>query len=153
MASIPASSALRHRHRLSRGGDRQANAGLHLIVLSRRRHHDPKTIAYFARRQAEGLSDRDIVRCLKRHVPNEVFTLLTKPESELPIGPLLGQRRQTQQIAIPEVARILGVPYQRLRRLEIGQRTDPELAATYESWLDNHTNTTALIPQKAACQR
>lgn len=124
VAPIPASSGVRHRHRLSRGGDRQANAALHRIVLSRRRHKDPCTMAYFDKRRAEGLSDRDIVRCLKRHVANEIFALLTRPEISTPQGPLLRQRRRALPLAMTEVALQLGVPYQRLRRLETGERSD-----------------------------
>ncbi|WP_166788489.1 transposase [Cryobacterium sp. TMS1-13-1] len=78
VAPIPASSGTRQRFRPSRGGDRQANAALHRIVLLRKRHKEPWTMAYIARRTAEGLSDRDIVRCLKRHVANEIFALLTQ---------------------------------------------------------------------------
>ena len=76
VAPQPASSGQRTRHRLSRGGSRQANAALHRIVLLRRRHQEPETMAYFARRRAEGLTDRDITRCLKRHVANEVYAAL-----------------------------------------------------------------------------
>ncbi|WP_111719550.1 transposase [Homoserinimonas sp. OAct 916] len=150
VAPIPASSGVRPRHRLSRGGDRQANASLHRIVLSRRRHKDPRTMAYFDKRRAEGLSDRDIVRCLKRHVTNEIFTLLTHPEISTQQGPLLRQRRQALQLAMTEVAIQLGVPHQRLRRLEMGERSDSELQNAYQIWLDNHTQRTAKPAQKAA---
>ena len=111
VAPIPASSGTRQRFRLSRGGYRQANAALHRIVLIRKRHKDPRTMAYIARRTAEGLSDRDIVRCLKRHVANEMFVLLTHPAIALPIGPRLRQRRQTLGIVLTEAAKQLDVPY------------------------------------------
>ncbi|WP_170192085.1 transposase [Rhodoglobus vestalii] len=150
VAPVPASSGVRHRHRLSRGGDRHANAALHRIVLSRRRHKDPRTMAYFDKRRTEGLSDRDIVRCLKRHVANEIFALLTNPEISTPQGPLLRQRRQTLQLAMTEVAHQLGVPYQRLRRLELGERSDAELQNTYETWLDNLAQDKSNTNQKAA---
>ncbi|TDW29525.1 IS110 family transposase [Cryobacterium psychrophilum] len=150
VAPIPASSGVRHRHRLSRGGDRQANAALHRIVLSRRRHKDPRTMAYFDKRRAEGLSDRDIVRCIERHVANEIFALLTNPEISTPQGPLLRQRRQTLQLAMTEVAHQMGVPYQRLRRLELGERSDAELQNTYETWLDKLTEDESSTAQKAA---
>lgn len=48
-------------------------------MLLRLRHQEPRTEAYFARRRAEGLSDRDIIRCLKQHIANEVFRTLTTP--------------------------------------------------------------------------
>ncbi|MHB0866809.1 MAG: IS110 family RNA-guided transposase [Thermoleophilia bacterium] len=72
---IPASSGKTQRHRLNRGGNRQANSALHMIVLCRMRT-DPRTKAYVARRLAEGLSKREVMRCLKRYVAREVFSIL-----------------------------------------------------------------------------
>ena len=72
---IPASTGVTNRHRLFRGGHRQANAALHRIVIVRMRLHQP-TIDYVRRRTAEGLSKRDIVRCLKRFVAREVYHVL-----------------------------------------------------------------------------
>jgi transposase len=75
---IPASSGKTTRYRLNRGGNRQANAALFRIVVVRLRWHPP-TIAYMQRRSAEGLSKREIIRCLKRYVAREVFRLLPAP--------------------------------------------------------------------------
>ena len=72
VAPIPASSGQTHRMRLHRGGDRQANRSLHLIAVCRLRY-DQRTIDYMARRQAEGLSKMDVIRCLKRFIAREVF--------------------------------------------------------------------------------
>jgi transposase len=72
VAPIPVSSGKTHRMRLHRGGDRQANRALHLIVVCRLRY-DPDTRTYLARRQAEGLSKLDAIRCLKRYVARQVF--------------------------------------------------------------------------------
>jgi transposase len=69
---IPASSGLTNRHRLSRAGHREANAALYRAVIVRMRFHRP-TIDYVARRTAEGLSKRDIIRCLKRYLAREIF--------------------------------------------------------------------------------
>ena len=74
---IPASSGQVVRHRLNRGGDRQLNRALHTIVLTRLRD-DPDTRAYAARRRAEGKSDRDVRRCLKRTVARQLFNLLER---------------------------------------------------------------------------
>jgi transposase len=74
-APLPASSGKRVRHRLDRGNDRQLNRALHTIVVSRRKHH-PQTIAYIARRQAEGRSERDAIRCLKRYLARSLFRKL-----------------------------------------------------------------------------
>ena len=69
---IPASSGLTNKHRLYRGGHRQANAALYRTVIVRMRFHQP-TIEYVARRTAEGLTKKDIIRCLKRFVAREVY--------------------------------------------------------------------------------
>lgn len=136
VAPIPASSGQRIRHRLSRGGNRQANNALHRIVLLRIRHHEPRTVAYFDRRRREQLTDRDIIRCLKRHIANEVYRALTSPAAADAPGHLLRQRRQQAGIPITELAATLGVPYQRLRRLEIGTRADPQLEQLATAALD-----------------
>lgn len=75
-APIPASSGRSDRHRLNRGGDRHANAALYRIVIVRMRHC-PRTRTYLARRTAEGLPKRHIIRCLKRYVTREIFHALT----------------------------------------------------------------------------
>jgi transposase len=75
VAPIPASSGKTVRHRLNRGGDRQANRALHLLAV-RRLRWDPATVAYAARRTAEGLSTPEILRCLKRYIAREVFAVL-----------------------------------------------------------------------------
>ena len=74
-APIPASSGRTNRHRLHRGGDRQANRALYTIVLSRMRH-DPRTRTYVERRTKQGLNSKDIIRCLKRYVVREIYTAL-----------------------------------------------------------------------------
>jgi transposase len=74
-APIPASSGKTVRHRLNRGGNRQANTALYRIVVVRLRWHPP-TRAYLLRRTKEGLSKREIIRCLKRYVAREVFAAL-----------------------------------------------------------------------------
>jgi len=69
---LPASSGKVTRHRLNRGGDRQANAALHRIVLTRMSSHK-ETRDYVARRRTEGLSTPEIMRCLKRYVARQTF--------------------------------------------------------------------------------
>jgi transposase len=76
VAPKPASSGRTHRHRLNRGGDRAANAALHHVVIVRMRHHEP-TRTYVQRRTQEGLTTREIIRCLKRFVAREVYHALT----------------------------------------------------------------------------
>lgn len=76
VAPIPASSGRTHRHRLNRGGDRAANNALHTIALVRMRH-DERTRTYIERRTREGLSKKEIMRCLKRFIAREVYRALT----------------------------------------------------------------------------
>ena len=78
VAPIPASSGKTNRHRLNRGGDRQANAALYRVVLSRMRW-DPRTRAYVARRTTEGLSWKETIRCLKRLIAREIYYVLCQP--------------------------------------------------------------------------
>lgn len=75
VSPLPASSGKTQRHRLNRGGDRQANSALHLAVISRMRM-DPKTKAYVAKRTALGHSKMETIRCLKRYLAREVYYLL-----------------------------------------------------------------------------
>ena len=70
---VPASSGMTTgRHRLYRGGHRQANAALHRAVVVRMRYHQP-TIDYVIRRRADGRTKRDIIRCLKRFLAREIY--------------------------------------------------------------------------------
>ena len=75
---VPASSGKTSRHRLNRGGHRQANAALHRVVVVRMRAHRP-TLDYVRRRTAEGKSKREIIRCLKRFVAREIYGYLCRP--------------------------------------------------------------------------
>ena len=75
IAPLPASSGNTNRHRLSRSGDRQLNRAFDIAVRSRM-SYDPATRAYVARRRAEGRSNREIRRCLKRYVCRSVFRQL-----------------------------------------------------------------------------
>ena len=72
---IEASSGKTRRHRLNRGGDRQANAALHRIVVARLRH-DRRTQDYLARRLSQGKSRKEAIRCLKRYLVREVYRAL-----------------------------------------------------------------------------
>jgi transposase len=75
VAPIPASSGKTRRHRLHRGGDRDANRALHLAVVVRMRFC-PRTHAYVERRTKEGLSKPEIMRCIKRYLAREVYHAL-----------------------------------------------------------------------------
>ncbi|MFE3542373.1 IS110 family transposase [Nocardia sp. NPDC059177] len=75
VAPIPASSGKTTRHRLHRGGDRQANQALHVAVIVRLRY-DQRTRDYVARRTIDGKTKPEIIRCLKRYLAREVFRAL-----------------------------------------------------------------------------
>lgn len=75
IAPIPASSGQTHRMRLHRGGDRAANSAIHLVAIGRLRYHQP-AIDYLQRRTQEGLSKKDAIRAMKRHIARELFGAL-----------------------------------------------------------------------------
>jgi transposase len=78
VAPIPASSGNTNRHRLDRGGNRQINAALHRVAVTRARCH-PETHDYIERKKAEGKTTREAIRCLKRHLARRVWHLLRAP--------------------------------------------------------------------------
>jgi hypothetical protein len=90
---ILASSGRTSRHRLNRGGDRQLNRALHDIALTRWLIC-PRTHAYIAKRRAEGKTDPEIRRCLKRHIARELFRAIppTRPHEPNP-APLAASGR------------------------------------------------------------
>jgi transposase len=99
VAPIPASSGDRSRHRLDRGGNRRLNCALHRIAVTQGRCHVPAR-EFLARKQAEGKSRREALRCLKRHLARRVWRLLLKIERERSITPsTLRETRPGPQIA------------------------------------------------------
>lgn len=77
VSAVDASSGLQQRHRLNRGGDRQANAALHRIIIVRLKHH-PETRTYMTRRLQEGKTRKEIIRCLKRALARDIYHLPTQ---------------------------------------------------------------------------
>ena len=73
---LEASSGQTTRHRLNRGGDRALNKAIHVIANTRMRT-DPTTQSYVLRRRAQGKSDREIRRCIKRYITRQLFRALT----------------------------------------------------------------------------
>ena len=76
-APVPVSSGRTDRHRLNRLGDRQLNRALHIIAVTRMRNHPP-TLAYVQRRRAEGKTDKEIRRCIKRYLARHLYRTLSK---------------------------------------------------------------------------
>ena len=75
VAPLQASSGASHRHRLNRRGNRQLNAALHRIAITQMRMHEPAK-AFIARKRAEGMSNREALRCLKRQLARRVYTTM-----------------------------------------------------------------------------
>lgn len=75
VSPIPASSGNTVRHRLNRGGDRRVNRALHIATIVRMTH-DPASRAYVERRTAEGRTQREIRRCLKRYLARHLYRTL-----------------------------------------------------------------------------
>jgi transposase len=82
LAPIPVSSGKTSRHRLDRGGNRQINAAIHRIAVTRARCH-PETRDYLDRKRAEDKTTRDAIRCLKRHLARRIWHLLQPPPTGL----------------------------------------------------------------------
>jgi len=78
LAPIPVSSGKTNRHRLDRGGNRQINAAIHRVAVTRARCH-PETRDYIARKRSEGKTTREAIRCLKRHLARRIWHLLQAP--------------------------------------------------------------------------
>ena len=87
VSPIEASSGKVVRHRLNRGGNREANRALYMTCLSRMRR-DQRTQKYVARRTQEGKGKREIIRCLKRYIAREVYRVLVSCDAlSSPTGP------------------------------------------------------------------
>ena len=78
-APLLASSGKTARHRLNRRGNRRLNSVLHIMAVTQARMHPP-AIAYVARKRAEGMSTREALRCLKRHIARTVFRIMRRAE-------------------------------------------------------------------------
>lgn len=138
VAPILASSGRTNRHRLNRGGDRHANAALHRIVLVRM-CHDERTRDYVQRRTREGLSKKEIMRCLKRAIVREIYQVLCLGR---PVKQSSGLRsdefralRSEKGLSQTQVARKLGCAPARISDIETGKRRLSELKSTYEEFL------------------
>ena len=141
VAPIPASSGKTSRHRLSRGGDRAANASIHRIVLVRMAK-DQRTRAYVVKRTTEGKNKLEIMRCLKRYVAREIYRVLQNPRPALLTNDL-GPRRLKLHLTQTAIAQELGVWPKAISRIERGRTQDEELANKYRLLLIKHAATAA----------
>ena len=122
---VQASSGQTVRHRLNRGGNRQANNALWRIATTRI-HNDARTQAYVAKREAEGKNRKEIIRCLKRHIAPQVYRLLTNPPPTPNCARLRARRRQAN-ITITQAAQQLGTRPARISELELGRNHNHQL--------------------------
>jgi transposase len=133
VAPVPASSGKTSRHRLSRGGDRAANAALHRIALVRM-SSDPRTRGYVAAQKARRRRGLEILRLLKRAIAREIYRLLTR-QIPVPSYADLRPARQARNITLTAAARHFGVGPTLISRLERGQHRNDQLAENYRAWL------------------
>jgi transposase len=99
VAPIPASSGKRTRHRLDRGGNRQLNCALHRIAVTQGPIHAPAR-EFLAKKQGEGKSRIEALRCLKRHLARRAWKLLIDSEREISMATVDTQRgKPAPQIA------------------------------------------------------
>lgn len=134
---IPASSGKTVRHRLNRGGDRQANSALHEIARQRVMR-DPETAEYAERARGRGKSDREVMRCLKRYVAKEAYRALMRPhEIRRPedASELVAARRAAK-VSQVRAASILGTSEKYISMLERGQRELKPIRRAYEAWVE-----------------
>ena len=137
---VEASSGRVRRHRLNRGGDRQANRALH-TVARQRMARDARTMAYVERRTAEGKSRREIERALVRYIAREVYRALTHPTEDRlrPYREAAASargRRLSAGATQAQAASALGVASARVSELERGVLVDEPLLGRYLGWLD-----------------
>ncbi|MDP2182651.1 MAG: transposase [Actinomycetota bacterium] len=79
-APLPVSSGKSTRHRLNRTGNRRLNSTIHMIAITPIRTHPP-AIAFMERKRSEGMSNREALRCLKRHISRAVYKTMVRAES------------------------------------------------------------------------
>ena len=134
---IEASSGPRTRHRLNRGGNRQANKALWRIAMVRLRVHQ-QSIDYAARRRAQGSTRRETIRCLKRHIAREIYRLLTHPP-QVPHGADLRRHRNQHGLTLDTAAQALHTHTTRISALERGLYHNRDLAERYQQHLTQIT--------------
>lgn len=135
-APIEVSSGRTARHRLSRLGNRKLNATLHVVVLTQARVHPPAR-AYLAKKRAEGKSNKEAFRCLKRHLVRVVFRALQEPRlrpgpapGSASRGPKPGQGQGNRMDSANPVSMLpLVLAFRGLARAVAGVWRDPETKA------------------------
>lgn len=133
---IEASSGKTVRHRLNRGGNRQANRALHSIVISRM-CGDERTSEYIARRVSEDKSKREAMRCLMRYVAREVYrTLMSPTTTGHASGASLAARRKRAGLPQRDIADRLGIRTEVVSSIETERAKYLKTRDDYEALLD-----------------
>lgn len=143
VSPIPASSGKTDRHRLNRGGNRQANKAIHMIAVSRMRG-DERTLAYMAKRKSDGKTKREAMRCLKRFIAREVYSTLRHPmRLRYAQGEDLAATRKSLGLTQQQIAQELGVPNARLSEIEREVCPHEEIRREYDRYLNAKKGLTA----------
>jgi transposase len=108
VAPLDASSGKQRRHRLNRKGNRQLNCALHRIAVAQGRMHAPAR-AFLARKQADGKSRREALRCLKRHLARVVFKILRTIAAAPPTAERLSPSGKEERCTHPSPAAALAL--------------------------------------------
>ena len=137
VSPIGASSGRTTRHRLNRGGNRQANNALWTIALSRMAT-DQRTKDYVAKRTSQGKTKKEIIRCLQRHIAREIHRLLVNNYPAIN-GTELREQRTRAHISLKTAAIELDTWPIAISRLERELTHDTRLANQYQTWLHNQT--------------
>ena len=132
-APVPASSGKTTRYRLSRGGDRHANAALHTIAVVRM-SSDPRTREFVTAQRAKQRENPELLRILKRAIAREVFKLLQAPNALASIDDLRRVRRE-KNLPLRKVVEALGTCQIHVSRIERGLTHDREFTERYREWL------------------
>lgn len=138
---VEASSGKVRRHRLNRGGDRQANRALHTIARVRMRC-DERTRRYVERRTSQGKTRREVERILVRYIAREVYRALSRPAPQPGPDPARpGREARAERLRLgatqAQAAAALGVASARVSELERGALRDEGLLARYREWLSS----------------
>lgn len=152
---IPASSGRTDRHRLNRGGNRQANKALHQIAVVRMSNHEP-TRQYVERQIKRGKAKPEILRQLKRALCRSVYRALTNPHEltraneETPhlTGKNLRKTRNEKGLTQAQVAAALDTNPTLISNIETESRPLPKLRVRYYEHLKSHGQTMQSKPHE-----
>lgn len=134
---IEASSGQVTRHRLNRGGNRQANKALWTVAMVRMTT-DQRTRDYITKKTSEGKTKKEAIRCLKRHIAREMHQLLTKEHAAI-TGQNLRDTRKHHGLTLADAATALNTWPITISRLERSLAHDNHLASRYQHWLQQQT--------------